>query len=362
MFYFVVRIDITDPVSGTVQDGTNPSDDLDISANPTFVAATWSGFSDGESGIALYNVEVTKQGRGESTGKVVGSDSLPSDSAAFEWSHIHFADGDRVHVSVTAVNGAEREVTAQSDGFLVDTTPPMLIYFRDGLDNTTDVQYQTNKSTVNAVWEIVDAESGIRYFEVALLQLNTGSRMRVWPPVIVDGPGVERLTENATSWSKMDLQLVSGGKYVVSVTAVNNAGLIATHETDGFVVDEFPPQVQSVDVLPSGQDGSDVPVDEHGSVLITSTDVVQVRWSGLDDETKIVEYLLDVVEDPGNTSVTATGRYISMGLRTTDVVEELSLMLGDPVLGPFYRVCVKAIDAAGNISPEMKSKRVRYVL
>jgi hypothetical protein len=356
-----VLVDSTDPINGTVQDGTSPRDDLDISSDPTLVAATWSGFSDSESDIALYNVKVIKQGNSESTSKVVGSDSLPSDSVGFEWSHIHFTDGDQVHVSVTAVNGAGREVTAQSDGFLVDTTPPILIYLRDGLDNLTDVQYQTNKSIAKAVWEIVDSESGIQYFEVALLQLNTGSRMRVWPPVTVDGPNVERLTENTTSWTKMGLELVSGGKYVVSVTAVNNAGLIATHETDGFVVDEFPPQVQSVDILPSGQDSGDIPVDRHGNILITSTDVMLVGWSGLDDETKIVEYLVNVLKDSGNTSVTAMGGYVSMGLRTTAILEDLSLMVGDPILGPFYRVCVKAVDASGNISPETKSKRIRVI-
>lgn len=361
LFVPLVLIDMTDPVGGTVQDGIDPADDLDISSDPTFVAATWSGFSDGESGIARYNVEVMKQGNGELTAKVVGSDSLPRDSSGFEWSHLQFSDGDRVHVSVTAVNGAEQEVTSQSDGFLVDTTPPLLVYLHDGRDTAIDLQYQTNKSVVNAVWEIVDAESGIRYYEVTLLQLISGSRMRVWPPVSVDGPIAERLTENATSWTKSAIQLSSGGKYIVSLTAVNKAGLMATHETDGFVIDEFPPQIFSVDVLPSGLEGTNVPVDQHGSVLITATDVIQVRWSGHDDETEIVEYLLDVFEERGNASISETGGFASVGLRNTAVVEGLSLRLGDPILGPFYRVSVKAIDASGNASPETKSKRVRYV-
>ena len=354
-------VDTTDPVGGIVQDGSNPAQDVNITSDSNVVAATWNGFSDPDSGIARYKVEVKTQGKEEAFSKVVGSDSLPSSSDGFEWTHIHFDDGDRVLVSVTAVNGAEQQVTRQSDGFLVDTTPPLLVYLRDGLDAIEDVQYQTNRSQANAIWELVDVESGVEYHEVSLLQLKSGSRMRVWPPVTLDGPIAERLAGNATSWTKTSLELVSGGKYIVTVTAVNKAGLMATHETDGFIVDDFPPQVLSVDVLPSGQDASDVLVDDRGNIVISSTDTIQCRWSGFDDETKIVEYLLDVVEDPGNVSVTTNGMFVSMGLRTTAIVDGLNLTIGDSVFGPFYRVYVKAVDASGNVSPEMKSKRIRYV-
>jgi hypothetical protein len=51
---------------------------------------------------------------------------------------------DRVKLNVMATNGAESTVTAESNGFIVDLTPPELEYIGDGTVANKDIRFQVN--------------------------------------------------------------------------------------------------------------------------------------------------------------------------------------------------------------------------
>lgn len=53
---------------------------------------------------------------------------------------------------------------------------------------------------------------------------------------------------NVTEYTKEGLNLIAGHNYFVRVAAVNKAGLVATHESDGVIVDDTPPVVGCSDI------------------------------------------------------------------------------------------------------------------
>ena len=60
-----VYVDVTPPLKGVVIDGNDPDSDEIYSSEPSTVSSAWRNFSDPESGIKRYNVDVytTSAGR-----------------------------------------------------------------------------------------------------------------------------------------------------------------------------------------------------------------------------------------------------------------------------------------------------------
>ena len=56
--------------------------------------------------------------------------------------YLHLAEGIKYFVTVTACNTADLCSSATSDGFIVDTTPPIKGYVLDGT-LSKDIQYQS---------------------------------------------------------------------------------------------------------------------------------------------------------------------------------------------------------------------------
>ena len=53
-----VSVDVTPPVKGVVKDGSDPDSDDIYSSEPSTVSSAWRNFSDPESGIKRYSVDV----------------------------------------------------------------------------------------------------------------------------------------------------------------------------------------------------------------------------------------------------------------------------------------------------------------
>ena len=352
---FLVLIDATPPTGGWIRDGVRSLGyNLNISSDPMSISAYWGGFEDAESNLR-YTVAAFRRPSTSASFTEIANQPLPGDEREINWFHLQFDDGDYVYVAVTAINGAGLNATVQSDGFLVDTTAPEVVYVRDGTEDE-DLEFQANDSRIDVAWKFVDSESRVSYYEVAVLQLVSGSRSRIWPPVLSGNPSAERISNSTiSSWSKTGLSLMSGEKYVVSVTAVNRAGLSANQESSGIVIDTFPPNVVSLKVLDS------VASDDAESVLISTANLIHASWSAVDDETYVSEYFLDIIDDKTGASVLPLGDFYSVGLRTSSVIDQLNLKVDNFRNGSFYRVLVKAVDAAGNVSPIKRSKKIGLV-
>jgi len=63
-FVISVYIDVTPPLKGIVKDGKDPSSDEKYSSEASTVASTWKQFSDPESGLRGYHVDVFRRPAG----------------------------------------------------------------------------------------------------------------------------------------------------------------------------------------------------------------------------------------------------------------------------------------------------------
>ena len=164
---FPFSIDYTSPEAGSVFDGLGSDDTRNCSKNTTFssehqctsrsfsetdldytnntyeISARWIDFRDNESNIAHYFW-------------CVGSEPLHDDIMLCEnaTSHLNrtikglsLQHNDKYYVTVLACNYAGLCTAKSSDGVLVDTTPPIMHYVRDGLVGP-DIDFQVSLTQI----------------------------------------------------------------------------------------------------------------------------------------------------------------------------------------------------------------------
>ena len=121
-----------------------------------------------------------------------------------------------------------------SDGFVVDSTPPVMGEITISRSSITTLEgtiehVQFTHSLIVVHWNgFWDKESGIKVFYVCV-----GTKP--------GGCNSKNITEvrNATTYTLQDLPLVQGETYFVSVAAENRAGLTSNVKTsDGIVIDK----------------------------------------------------------------------------------------------------------------------------
>ena len=163
---FPFSIDYTSPEAGSVYDGLGSDDSKNCSSNTTFspehqctsrsfsdtdidytnntneISARWLDFGDNESNIAHYFW-------------CIGSSPLADDIMQCEnvtnsqnrtVKGVSLRHNDQYYVTVLVCNYAGLCTAKSSDGVLVDTTPPVLHYVRDGLIGP-DIDYQVSLSS-----------------------------------------------------------------------------------------------------------------------------------------------------------------------------------------------------------------------
>ena len=140
---------------------------------------------------------------------------------------------------VHGVNGAELKASADSDGFIVDHTPPVLV---DIADNEDGFRFQSNDSTMHVMWHYIDEESGIKEFRTVVLEAKHGVKQKIWPigePFNLTIPDTKH--PGRTDVILDNLSLKNGGKYSLHVTSLNGALLSTAHESVGVTVDMTAP-------------------------------------------------------------------------------------------------------------------------
>jgi len=150
----------------------------------------------------------------------------------------------QVHVQVFGVNGAELEVGVNSDGFLVDLTPPVMTEMADTREGN---RYQSDNTALNLRWNFEDWESGIKLYKVQILESYHGIKQTFWP---VSGSYNETKPLNP-NYGQMQvaingLTMKDGRVYSLHVSAINQAHLTTAHETNGVTIDTTPPSTPKV--------------------------------------------------------------------------------------------------------------------
>ncbi|KAK2165039.1 hypothetical protein NP493_1368g00012 [Ridgeia piscesae] len=350
-----VYVDVTPPLKGIVKDGNDPNSDEIYSSEPSTVSSAWREFSDPESGIKRYSVDVYKTSAGSNSKESIIYATVKVDPSVNSMvrHHFHLHHGDFVRVDVTATNKAESSTSVTSNGVKIDLTEPKMSQLVDGGDLSDDMQYTDSSTSLTASWSFVDPESGIDHYKISAHELHGGKWTRIYPISthwkIVPG--------NATTWTTDEaLTLKIGALYKTQVSAVNGAGLTAAHYTNGVLVDPTPPQMIFVHAgVLSGEseellDGYVIHNDENGIIA---------SWSASDVESGIGEYLVGIGTKKGTTDLL---EFRSMGISKDGYINKVTLALTDALTNiPLYYITVKSRNGAGKESSVLSSSPIKVV-
>ena len=208
--------------------------DIDYSSETATVRSVWDNFTDPESGIADYKVDVhINHALDKSTNLKL---SKVYEDHSFTMKHL-----DWVNVVVTASNGAELPIDVKSDGFLVDLTPPVVQFVRDSNQETG---FQSGDTSLQISWLFSDSDSHISQYRLSVSQFKFGYKHRIWPnddnykTIYPKGELAEKFN--------VSMGLENGGKYIAHVTALNRAGLASSCDSPGVIIDTTPPKILQV--------------------------------------------------------------------------------------------------------------------
>nr|KAG5689777.1 hypothetical protein BaRGS_011578 [Batillaria attramentaria] len=157
-----------------------------------------------------------------------------------------FEHGDKVHTELQATNRAGGQVSVESDGLLVDRTPPELVH----LGTVNKTLYQTRSDALDFTWEFRDPESGISEYRCVVLEVFQGTKSRFWPDH-QDFHSVQ-LNETSSTSQRLHLEglsLMNGGSYSLKVTAVNGAKVATAGESGVVTIDTTPPAILQAYVM-----------------------------------------------------------------------------------------------------------------
>ena len=236
-------VDITPPLPGWVNDGVEPLRDVQYSAESATKRCNWNNFTDPESGIEKYEVKVTisNEDNHYQHEKSFGI----KDAISFTDHSMPMKHNDFVNFDVEAVNGAGLTVKNRSDGFKVDHTPPEMEFIRD---TNTGQRYQSDATSLLLNWKFYDLESGIKEYRYFVFQMSQGMKTKFWPPSEkYRTMNLTRPFDGTTVRERLrGLSMQTGIKYSVHVTALNQATMASTHESQGVIIDTTPPRLQEV--------------------------------------------------------------------------------------------------------------------
>lgn len=216
-------IDLTPPELSFIVDGNDPSADLQYQTSNSSLEVSWE-ISDIESGIEsirgiIYEI---REGRRVRVYPDAGDGQLISvDQMSWNVDGLELNSGSRYIPSLTFTNGAGLEILHESDGVIVDSTPPTVVLVSVSGDSYLDTGETsdtgdtiTNPNQTEARWLAIDMESGIQNFMVGVV--NDNGTLVTPGYVIFDG------TEFGGLIGTPDLP--PEGLYRVIVVAVNRAG------------------------------------------------------------------------------------------------------------------------------------------
>ena len=234
-------MDITHPMSGYVVDGkATDREDMNYTSESVTKHCHWNGYFDPESGIDKYMVDVYINNELKDTFDV-------GREQQFEDKTISLEHEDHVYFSVHGINGAELDSEADSNGFIVDHTPPVMTEISD---TDSGSLFQSNKSTMHIKWNFRDDESGIKEYRTVIYETKEGIKQRFWPkstPYNLTSPLSKFSGQMQVTLDQ--LHMTNGGKYSLHVTSINGALLSTAHESIGVTVDTTPPNEPKVSFM-----------------------------------------------------------------------------------------------------------------
>ncbi|CAG2187681.1 unnamed protein product [Mytilus edulis] len=353
-----VTVDLTKPVPGSVIDGNNDDfTDIQFSASPAKVEVQWRNYTDPESTIYQYEVLVQSAHNGSTDFNIIRNwVPFNNDTAGVKWLNFHLHHNDYIILTLRTTNGALNSIVNDTDGFLVDLTPPKLIYIRDGTDDIQDAEFQSNITALSARFKFIDDESGIGQIKVQIFQQHHGIRAQILPVNESEWIDVPDDELDKMQFSVHGLPLKQGGFYSMKIGAVNNAGMMAAFETNGVLVDTTPPVIHWLRV------GALAGVNEDkfdGYVWQADTSGIKAAWLAVDPQSGIKEYMVSIGSHKGGTDILG---WKSVGTNKDAYIKGLSLTVTDEDTKlPVYFVTITSVNGAGLTSEPVVSTPIIVV-
>ncbi|KAI8519526.1 hypothetical protein Bbelb_027830 [Branchiostoma belcheri] len=226
-------MDTTAPLMRFIGDGSQTGTDLQYSASMTDLSVNWE-FEDPESGIDHYKLAVF-QYHGGSRLQIYPAqknDWVIVEGSASGWTNsdpLSLVPGARYSVRVSAVNGAELTTTHDTDGVIVDPTPPSNLHVAvdvmpDELEELYDgYVLHTDLSAILVSWRATDGESKVTAYWAAVGTSPGGTDVMPFENM---GPDESAYINNL----QLQLYVETTGSpvYYVAVKAQNGAGAFST--------------------------------------------------------------------------------------------------------------------------------------
>ena len=230
--------DTTPPSKGIVIDGIGS--DIDYMNYTSSLSIQWKGIDDQESGIANCSWTVIQQSASDKktafeNDTVVLTQPVES-KGSLTRENLSLIPGARYVSKIACSNKDGFISTSFSDGVVVDVTSPSAVLVRDGSSLSTDVEYQSSTTVVEAIWSpFEDHESGISEYRWGLGTMPDDVSMLKFTSTGKDTTGRE-----------MNVTLSHAVRYYVTVEATNGAGMTSHGWSSGFTVDVTPPEITEV--------------------------------------------------------------------------------------------------------------------
>ena len=222
-----IIIDLTPPQLVYIVDGSDPSNDLQYQISSTSLSTRWE-VRDDQSGIsqiegAIFEVREGRKMRVIPNPFFDDATTVTRPSGASSWpvNDLRLTSGSKYVAAISFTNGAGLRVQYESNGVIVDTTPPIVQRVSVLTDSYTDAVSTNlvlaNPNQIEARWIAFDPETGIREYLVGVVDENSTFVTPGGQDYISFGTSTGGLIEN--------LALAPGsGPYRVAVVGVNFAG------------------------------------------------------------------------------------------------------------------------------------------
>ncbi|MBT5225484.1 MAG: T9SS type A sorting domain-containing protein, partial [Candidatus Marinimicrobia bacterium] len=249
---FSIISDRTNPIEGTVNDGTG--DDIDIQNTSSTLNTNWTGFSDALSGIASYDWAI-----GTSSG---GTEILDwtnaGNTTSANKSNLSLINDQTYYISVRAIDKAgNTSAVATSDGVKADFSSPSAPtdFVATSNDGSITLQWTKNTELDIASYKIYrSTESGFSLSNDSLIY-----------------------SASATETEYVDQQVVYGVTQYYKMTATDLAGNegTASSEVNGRSIDTTPPTVS----ISAPENGNSFGTDDQVTISWQASDNWQLSWA-----------------------------------------------------------------------------------
>ncbi|XP_063408922.1 uncharacterized protein LOC134692402 [Mytilus trossulus] len=225
-----VTIDNSPPNIGKVKDGADYID-IHYQFSRSYVAATWHGFNDPQSGLDKYTIRVGTTIGGSD---IISQTEFPlTDIVVFPNIIKPISTNSRIYVTVRAYNKAGLYSEATSNGVLIDDSPPIFsrkpeLFEQLGSMMENSIIYM---SCLKVSWEVSDGDSYIERQYISVTSHRGGE---------INSTST-KLNGIVRDYIFTRLNLHDGGEYFVNVIACNGAKACVRETSGGIFVDNSPP-------------------------------------------------------------------------------------------------------------------------